>query len=138
MLPWGKVYGVFNAKYMYLFNIVLFELGSAVCGAAPSMTAPVIGRVIAGVGGLGMYSGTLSFVTMLTWLRERPIYMVGSTAIWGVGSVLGPVVRPERVSCVVQRIKTGIRSGQIKVLGARINSRDIISLSWSWEVRRLG
>ncbi|THC91405.1 hypothetical protein EYZ11_009134 [Aspergillus tanneri] len=92
VLPWGKVYGVFNVKYVYLFNIALFEIGSAVCGAAPNMTALVVGRVIAGVGGSGMYSGTLSFVAMLTSLKERPIYMAGSTVIWGIGSVLGPVV----------------------------------------------
>ncbi|RJE26387.1 Major Facilitator Superfamily [Aspergillus sclerotialis] len=69
VLPWGKVYGVFNAKYVYLFNIILFELGSAVCGAAPNMISLVIGRVIAGVGGSGMYSGTLSFVAMLTSIQ---------------------------------------------------------------------
>ncbi|KUL81821.1 hypothetical protein ZTR_09062 [Talaromyces verruculosus] len=56
------------------------------------MTALVVGRVIAGVGGSGMYSGTLSFVAMLTSLKERPIYMAGSTVIWGIGSVLGLVV----------------------------------------------
>ncbi|KAE8314706.1 major facilitator superfamily domain-containing protein [Aspergillus transmontanensis] len=78
VLPWGKVYGVFNVKCVYLFNIALFEI--------------VVGRVIAGVGGSGMYSGTLSFVAMLTSLKERPIYMAGSTVIWGIGSVLGPVV----------------------------------------------
>jgi MFS family permease len=92
VLPWGKAYGVFNAKYLYLFNIILFEVGSAICGSAPNMTALILGRVIAGVGGSGMYSGTLSFVAMLTSLRERPIYMAGSTVIWGIGSVLGPVV----------------------------------------------
>lgn len=92
VLPWTKVYGVFNAKYVYIFNILLFEVGSAVCGAAPNMTALILGRVIAGVGGSGMYSGTLSFVAMLTTIEERPIYMAGSTVIWGIGSVLGPVV----------------------------------------------
>ena len=92
VLPWGKVYGVFNAKFVYIFNILLFEVGSAVCGAAPNMTTLILGRVIAGVGGSGMYSGTLSFVAMLTTIEERPIYMAGSTVIWGIGSVLGPVV----------------------------------------------
>ncbi|KAJ6124924.1 hypothetical protein N7471_012241 [Penicillium samsonianum] len=92
VLPWGKIYGVFNAKWVYLFNVVLFEVGSAVCGTAPNMTALIVGRVIAGIGGSGMYSGTLSFVAMLTSIEERPIYMAGSTVIWGVGSVLGPVV----------------------------------------------
>lgn len=71
---------------------MLFEVGSAICGSAPNMTALILGRVIAGVGGSGMYSGTLSFVAMLTSLRERPIYMAESTVIWGIGSVLGPVV----------------------------------------------
>ncbi|KAB8071006.1 major facilitator superfamily domain-containing protein [Aspergillus leporis] len=92
VLPWGKAYGVFNAKYIYLFNIALFEIGSAVCGTAPNMTALMVGRVIAGVGGSGMYSGTLSFVAMLTSPKERPLYMAGNTIIWGIGSVLGPVV----------------------------------------------
>ncbi|KAM5496534.1 hypothetical protein McaMca56_004704 [Microsporum canis] len=92
VLPWGKVYGVFNAKWVYLFNIVLFELGSAVCGSAPNIAVLILGRVIAGVGGAGMYSGTLSFVAILTTIKERPIYMAGSTVVWGLGSVLGPIV----------------------------------------------
>ncbi|KAJ5373769.1 hypothetical protein N7517_005775 [Penicillium concentricum] len=92
VLPWDKVYGVFNAKWVYLFNVVLFEVGSAVCGAAPNMTALIVGRVVAGIGGSGMYSGTLSFVAMLTSIEERPIYMAGSTVIWEISSVLGPVV----------------------------------------------
>ena len=29
---------------------------------------------------------------MLTMIEETPIYMAGSTVIWGIGSVLGPVV----------------------------------------------
>ncbi|EFR04322.1 hypothetical protein MGYG_07329 [Nannizzia gypsea CBS 118893] len=92
VLPWGKVYGVFNAKWVYLFNIVLFELGSAICGSAPNIAVLILGRVIAGVGGAGMYSGTLSFVAILTTIKERPIYMAGSTVVWGLGSVLGPIV----------------------------------------------
>ncbi|KAI0403610.1 major facilitator superfamily-domain-containing protein [Xylaria palmicola] len=92
VLPWGKVYGVFDIQRVYLFNIVLFEVGSAVCGAAPNIYALILGRVIAGVGGSGMYSGTLTYVSVLTDLRERPAYLAGSTVVWGIGSVLGPVV----------------------------------------------
>lgn len=92
VLPWGKVYGVFNIKWVYIFNILLFELGSAVCGAAPNLSALIIGRVIAGVGGSGMYSGTLTYVSVSTTMHERPAYLAGSTVVWGIGSVLGPVV----------------------------------------------
>lgn len=94
ILLWGKVYGVFNIKWVYIFNIFLFEAGSAVCGAAPNIQALIIGRVIAGVGGSGMYSGTLTYVSVLTNEQEKPAYLAGSTVVWGIGSVLGPVVSP--------------------------------------------
>ncbi|WQF87797.1 Putative major facilitator superfamily, MFS transporter superfamily [Colletotrichum destructivum] len=92
ILLWGKVYGVFNIKWVYIFNIFLFEAGSALCGAAPNIEALIIGRVISGVGGSGMYSGTLTYVSVLSNDQEKPAYLAGSTMIWGVGSVLGPVV----------------------------------------------
>ncbi|KAK7228106.1 hypothetical protein V2G26_000276 [Clonostachys chloroleuca] len=92
ILPWGKAYGVLNNKWAYVASILLFEAGSAVCGAAPTMDALIIGRVVAGVGGSGMYSGTLTYVSVLTSAREKPAYLAGSTVVWGIGSVLGPVV----------------------------------------------
>jgi MFS family permease len=92
ILLWGKIYGVFNMKWVYIFNIFLFEVGSAICGAAPDMESLIVGRVIAGVGGCGMYSGTLTYVSVLTSPEEKPAYLAGSTVMWGIGSVLGPVV----------------------------------------------
>jgi MFS family permease len=71
----------------------LFEAGSALCGAAPDIESLIIGRVIAGVGGSGMYSGTLTYVSVLSNDQEKPAYLAGSTVVWGIGNVLGPVVR---------------------------------------------
>ncbi len=53
----GRLYGLFNIKYLMLSYIFLFEVGSALCGAAPTANALIIGRVIAGIGGAGMYLG---------------------------------------------------------------------------------
>lgn len=92
ILGWGKAYGIFNVKWLFLVNIALFEIGSVVCGAAPNMRALIIGRVVAGVGGCGMYSGGLSYIAALTSLSERPMYTAGIAVLWGLGSVLGPVV----------------------------------------------
>ena len=50
----GSLYGTFEIKWLYIGSIVLFEVGSAVCGAAPSMNALIVGRVIAGIGGAGI------------------------------------------------------------------------------------
>lgn len=92
ILAWGKAYGLFSVKWLFIFNILLFEVGSALSGAAPGMVAFIIGRVIAGLGGCGMYSGALTYIALLTSLKERHRYMAGVAVIWGIGSVLGPVV----------------------------------------------
>ena len=53
----GRLYNLFNIKILMNASILTFEVGSAVCGAAPTMNALIIGRVIAGIGGCGMYIG---------------------------------------------------------------------------------
>ncbi|KAF2792189.1 MFS general substrate transporter [Melanomma pulvis-pyrius CBS 109.77] len=92
ILPLGKAYGVFNVKWLFMSMVVLFEIGSVVCGAAPNMNAFIIGRVIQGIGGCGCYTGSLSFISMTTTKAERPLYLSGVIAIWGIGSVIGPIV----------------------------------------------
>lgn len=57
ILPLGVMYGLFNVKWVYLCSVFMFEVGSALCGAAPNMNALIVGRVIAGIGGAGTYLG---------------------------------------------------------------------------------
>lgn len=53
----GRAYVLFDVKPLILLSIVIFEAGSALCGGAPSTDALIVGRVIAGIGGAGMYLG---------------------------------------------------------------------------------
>ncbi|KAK2803073.1 hypothetical protein FQN50_007154 [Emmonsiellopsis sp. PD_5] len=92
ILPWGKSFGVFNVKWTYILSLVIFEVGSAICGAAPTMDALIVGRVIAGTGGAGMYLGTITYIAMTTSPREGPHYMAIASLVWGVGTVLGPII----------------------------------------------
>jgi MFS family permease len=59
-LLFGKVYTFFPVKTVLLANIVLFEVASAICGAAPNSLAFIMGRAIAGVGAAGIFAGTVS------------------------------------------------------------------------------
>lgn len=45
-LFFGKLYTFFSIKWVYLIAIGIFEIGSAVCGAAPNSTALIIGRAV--------------------------------------------------------------------------------------------
>ncbi|KUI67396.1 Putative HC-toxin efflux carrier TOXA [Cytospora mali] len=91
-MVWGRLYGQFNSKKLYIFNVFLFEVGSAVCGAAPNINALIVGRAICGVGGSGLYVGVMTLIAQTTTIQERPLYVSGTGLTWGVGIVLGPVI----------------------------------------------
>ena len=74
ILPIAFAYGLFELKTFVVIGIIVFEAGSAVCGAAPTMDVLIIGRVIAGMGGASMYIGALTFMSVFTTIRERSIY----------------------------------------------------------------
>jgi MFS family permease len=86
------LYGLFDAKWLYILSSILFNVGSALCGAAPNMNALIIGRVLAGMGGNGMYLGVMTLLSVNTSDRERPGYLSFVGLVWGIGTVLGPVV----------------------------------------------
>lgn len=86
------MYGHFNAKWVFVFCVIVFETGSAICGAAPSESALIAGRAICGVGGAGMYTGVLTLLSLSTSEKQRALYMGIPGITWGVGTVLGPVI----------------------------------------------
>ena len=88
----GTLFNTFNMKWVYIATVVLFEVGSAVCGAAPGMNALIVGRVIAGAGGSGIYLGSLQYFAVMTVEKERGLYMSLIAVFWGLGCVLGPLI----------------------------------------------
>ncbi|KAK6082745.1 MFS drug efflux [Seiridium cupressi] len=88
----GTLYNTFNMKWNFITTVVLFEAGSALCGAAPNMNAMIVGRVIAGAGGSGIYLGSLQYFAVMTEEKERGFYMSLIGVSWGLGAVLGPVI----------------------------------------------
>ncbi|KAK1956010.1 MFS general substrate transporter, partial [Colletotrichum sublineola] len=46
----GKIYRYFSSKWSFFAFLILFEIGSLICGAAPSSMVLILGRVVAGVG----------------------------------------------------------------------------------------
>ncbi|KAK0724643.1 major facilitator superfamily domain-containing protein [Lasiosphaeris hirsuta] len=88
----GNLFGHFNMKYVFIGGAVMFEIGSALCGAAPDMNALIVGRVLAGCGGAGIYLGGLNYFSYLTVPTERGLYITLIGFFWGVGAVVGPLV----------------------------------------------
>ena len=52
----------------------MFEIGSAMCGAAPNSLALILGRAIAGCGNAGLLSGALLILAHSVPLERRPLF----------------------------------------------------------------
>ena len=52
---WGKLGDLYGRKNLFLFAIVVFLLGSALCGLAQSMTQLVLFRAVQGIGAGGLF-----------------------------------------------------------------------------------
>lgn len=88
----GKALGVFNVKWYFIAMVIGFEVGSVICGAAPNLDVLIFGRFVQGFFGCGVYAGGLTCVGMSTTTHERPLYFSGIVGMYGIGSVIGPII----------------------------------------------
>lgn len=79
----GKIYAFFNVKWTYLIALMIFELGSILCGAAVNSTMLIVGRAVAGVGAAALFSGGMTIVAYSVPLRKRPIYIGLLSSMFG-------------------------------------------------------
>ncbi|KAJ7136303.1 major facilitator superfamily transporter [Mycena crocata] len=91
-LLFGKFYTFLPVKWVYIAAIAVFEIGSAICGAAPNSNALIIGRAIAGLGSSGIFSGAMVIVANTVPLANRPIWSGMIGGVFGVASVAGPLL----------------------------------------------
>jgi EmrB/QacA subfamily drug resistance transporter len=80
----------FGAKNVYLVSLVLFTLGSALCGVAASTTGLIVFRVLQGVGG-GMIMPVGQLILADT---AGPKSMGRVMSVTGVPTMLGPILGP--------------------------------------------
>lgn len=57
---------------LFLGFFLLFEIGSALCGAAQSSVMLIIGRAVAGIGGAGLMNGGFTIVNSCVAPEGRP------------------------------------------------------------------
>ncbi|KAJ5131131.1 uncharacterized protein N7515_007170 [Penicillium bovifimosum] len=91
-LLFGKLYKLFSIRIVFLASILVFEVASAICGAAPNSVAFIIGRAICGVGAAGILAGTIMCIIHSVPLQKRPQIQGLFGALFGIASIVGPLI----------------------------------------------
>jgi EmrB/QacA subfamily drug resistance transporter len=101
-LVYGKLADTYSRKRITLWAVVLFLVGSVLCGLAgefgrlpllgDGMTQLILFRGIQGIGGGGIFAMTFIIIADLFTPVERGRYQAYVGAVFGLASVLGPLV----------------------------------------------
>ncbi|KAJ7120201.1 major facilitator superfamily domain-containing protein [Mycena epipterygia] len=92
LLFYGQVLRIFPAKWVLVSAITIFEIGSLVCGVAQNVDMLIAGRAVSGLGAAGIFVAMIQIISQATRLEDRPKLFGLFGAVFGLSSVIGPLI----------------------------------------------
>ncbi len=89
---YGKISDLYGRKPLFRFAILVFLLGSLLAGFAQNMPQLIAARAIQGLGGGGLMALSFAIIGDVIPPRERGRYQGYFGAVFGVSSVIGPLL----------------------------------------------
>ncbi|KAJ6784823.1 hypothetical protein PWT90_10126 [Aphanocladium album] len=82
----------FSIKWTFAVFFLIFEIGSAICGAAQSSPMFIVGRVIAGIGSAGIANGSVTTISNILPVKKQALFMGLNMGIGQLGLATGPII----------------------------------------------
>ena len=92
LLPAGRLGDIYGRRALFISGVVVFTIGSALCGFATSIETLVAARVVQAIGSALMTPQTLAFVPALFAPREQGVAFALGGLSAGLASVVGPLL----------------------------------------------
>ncbi|GEM46113.1 MFS transporter [Deinococcus cellulosilyticus] len=89
---WGRASDLRSRKGLYLVGILVFLLGSVLCGASTSMVFLIVARAVQGVGAGAVLPITLTIIGSMYSGRDRARVQAFISSVWGISGLLGPLL----------------------------------------------
>jgi EmrB/QacA subfamily drug resistance transporter len=93
MMPmWGRLSDLFGRRPIFLIGLVIFLLGSALSGLSQDMVELIAFRMIQGLGAGSLMTIGMTIIGELFGLERRARMQGYLSGVWGVASLLGPMI----------------------------------------------
>jgi EmrB/QacA subfamily drug resistance transporter len=92
VLIYGKLSDLFGRKPILTFGIIVFLIGSILCGFAETMTMLIIFRFIQGIGAGAVMPIATTIVGDIYTKEERAKIQGYLSSVWGISAIMGPAI----------------------------------------------
>lgn len=92
LLTFGRLADIVGRKPIFLTGLVIFVVGSALCGMAPSLWLLILARLFQGLGGALIFSVNIAMITSTFPNRGRGLALGLNAVVVSLGVALGPTI----------------------------------------------
>lgn len=121
---------VWGRKVAYVSTVLVFIVGTLICGCANSSTLLLVGRCVQGVGAGGPQPLAAMILADIYPIRKRSKLVAFLNIPWAVGTALGPILGGIFTDSDIGWVSEQAREVKNRLISTRDGSSGSTSLSW--------